>query len=365
MGWSDKTNASRSEFAVGWKLGDLRFLLTVIFHAVSSMTIAEKHKTLFRDDENSAENHPESDHILKRMSIMVKYSTLEQHLLFELRERWTQSIELERWDDALALIDQELVNISQQQNSDFRRDVQLFLFYLKGNTYQRFEQWRLSVKWYIKTLRLDSEDASAWSSLGITLRQLGKPNWAANCLKKVNDPMSKVISRWSESIDLENFDDALAILDTALIKLPQHNDEQPKYLQPHLYVLKGITYGRRDQWRLAVKSCVQALRIDSENRSAWSQLGRILLKIRKANQSVGCFQRALTIEQSFQSSFQLGDQSGIVRAYFDLARARNALGDTAEAIYLLRKALEISPGDTKVTVMLRRIEESDEKASGY
>lgn len=169
----------------------------------------------------------------------------------------------------------------------------------------------------------------------------------------------EVSRKWTEAIKLGRWDNALSVLDRVLDELSRQEVEQQDF-RPHIHVLKSVTYSQQRQWRLAVKSCVEALKIDPQSTTAWGQLGSVLLKAGKVRTAASCFQRELELAKSryLVPDFR-GDKSGVMSAYVALANTKNILGKKEEAMRLLREALEVSCGDRMIQEMITKLEASD------
>ncbi len=147
---------------------------------------------------------------------------------------------------------------------------------------------------------------------------------------------------------------------------------------PHILDLLAATESRDGNDAAAAAHWQQSLKLLPDNSLSWNSLGLALLRLKRDNEAVQCFRRALTCDPKFavaafnmastlerhgnRAAAKIGYEHvialdpSIVQAHYRLALLLEAEGDTAGAAARLGRVLSLKPGDPLATQELARLQ---------
>jgi tetratricopeptide (TPR) repeat protein len=175
-----------------------------------------------------------------------------------------------------------------------RKELSLKDIILKGNEHIYKKEYSGAIRWYDKAIKIDPNNASAWTNKGLALAKIGKHNGAIEC-----------------------FDKALGIDPNNILALNN----------------KGISLHRLKKHNGAIEYYDKALQVDPNNVLAWTNKGAALAKIGKHEEAIENFDKALQVDPNNPY------------AWTNKGYVLHGLGKYKEAIEYYDKALQVDPNN--------------------
>ena len=162
---------------------------------------------------------------------------------------------------------------------------------LKGKKYSYEKEYDRAIEYFDESIKLDPQDANAWSNKGLALNNMGKCNDAIKYFERSlrvdpNYALAWYNKGWALG-ELGKYKEAIKCHDKSI-------DLNPNYALA--WNNKGWNLSQLKRYNEAIKYLDKAIELDSNCVFAWYNKGLALFYLREYREAIECFDRLLEID---------------------------------------------------------------------
>ena len=197
---------------------------------------------------------------------------------------------------------------------------------LKGKKYSYEKEYDRAIEYFDESIKLDPQDANAWSNKGLALHGLGKFVEAIQCYDQAIKLDPQDANAWSnKGLALNNMgkcNDAIKYFERSL-------RVDPNYALA--WYNKGWALGELGKYKEAIKCHDKSIDLNPNYALAWNNKGWNLSQLKRYNEAIKYLDKAIELD------------SNCVFAWYNKGLALFYLREYREAIECFDRLLEIDP----------------------